>query len=230
VRPRVATSARTSKINFDEFARMLPGLAEKQAAMHAACYPFRDRVYLERHFPDDGQGDAAMLPWRLKDWASTTVLPKVAEQSGKFKRLVLAEEVINCAWFFPVSRFATALQTYRKFCVRHYRDTRFRCDLPADVWFIGDDKGSLLSPCFDEPAFALNLRSTRREGWDDFVLGFAEFATHFHGTPLFNQTPSFRPQYARRIYGERLHRFRAMRQKLDPEDRLLNQYFAEHLG
>ncbi len=230
IQPRVITTTRSSKVDFDEFVRLLPEIAEQQMAMHAACYPFRDRVYLEQRLPDGGSNEAAMLPWRLKDWASTTVLPKVAEQSGKFKRLVLAEEVINCAWLFPASRFTAALQTYRKYCVRHYRDTRFRCDLPADVWFIGEDKSSLLSPCFDEPAFALNIRSTRRDGWDDFVLGFGEFATHFHGTPVFNQTPSFRPAYARRIYGERLHRFRTMRQKLDPEDRLLNQYFAEHLG
>jgi len=234
IRSRLATTTRNSKVDFAEFLRLLPTLAESNIAMHAACYPFRDRVYLEQHLTDDspdaGQDNAAMLPWRLKDWASTTVLPKVAEQSGKFKRLVLAEEVINCAWLFPASRFAAALQTYRKYCVRHYRDTRFRCDLPADVWFIGTDKSSLLSPCIDEPAFALNIRSTRREGWDDFIMGFGEFATHFHGAPLFNQTPSFRPAYARRIYGERLHRFRTMRQKLDPEDRLLNQYFAEHLG
>jgi len=234
IRPRIATTSRNSKIDFDEFLHLLPMLAEQNIAMHAACYPFRDRVYLEQYFPDtdrdDSRDEAAMLPWRLKDWASTTVLPKVAEQSGKFKRLVLAEEVINCAWLFPVSRFAAALQTYRKYCTRHYRDSKFRCDLPADVWFIGTDKSSLLSPCSDEPAFALNIRSTRREGWDDFILGFGEFATHFHGAPLFNQTPSFRPAYARRIYGERLHRFRTMRQKLDPGDRLLNQYFAEHLG
>ena len=84
--------------------------------------------------------------------------------------------------------------------------------------------------CFGGPAFALNIRSTNKDGWDDFLLSFAEFAAHFRGLPVFNQTPSFQPAYARRVYGERLHRFRAMRQRLDPDDRLLNQYFAEHLG
>lgn len=231
IRPKVTTAVRHSKITMAEFVRLLPVLADKGGAMHAVCYPFRDRVYLEQHVPGSGDEEpASTLPWRLKDWASTTVLPKVAEQSGRFKRLVLAEETTNCAWFFPVTRFPAALNTFQKFCARHYRETRFRCDLPADVWYVPGDNNSLLSPCFDGPAFALNIRSTRRDGWDDFVLGFAEFATHFHGTPLFSQTPAFRSAYARRIYAERLHRFRAMRQKLDPEDRLLNQYFAEHLG
>ena len=41
--------------------------------------------------------------------------------------------MMQLAKAFPASRFTAALQTYRKYCVRHYRDTRFRCDLPADV-------------------------------------------------------------------------------------------------
>lgn len=230
IRPQANLESHHSKLNMAEFVQLLPALAEKNVAMHAVCYPFRDRVNLEQFVPQSAAESTQMSPWRLKDWASTTVLPKVAEQSGKFKRLVLAEEVTNSAWFFPVTRFPAVLNTYQKFCSRHYRETRFRCDLPADVWLIPADRSSLLSPCFDGPMFALNIRSTSRDGWDDFALAFAEFATHFHGIPLFNQTPAFRPAYARRVYAERLHRFRAMRQKLDPEDRLLNQYFAEHLG
>lgn len=230
IRPKVETELRHSKANFVEFARQLPEFAEKRVALYATCYPFRDRVHIEQQGNPGGVDNTAMLPWRLKDWASSTVLPKVAEQSGRFKRLVLAEEVTNCVWFFPADRFPIALITFQKFCARHYRETRFRCDLPAEVRFAAADNSSLLSPCFEGPAFVLNIRSTRREGWDNFLLGFAEFATHFHGAPVFSQTPAFRPAYARRIYAKRLQRFNAMRQKLDPENRLLNQYFEEHLG
>jgi len=153
-----------------------------------------------------------------------------AEQSGRFKRLVLDSELVNCVWLFPAQRFAPALRTWQKFCMRHYRSTGFRCDLPAELWRIDRDRYSLLSPSYAGPVFALNIRSTRHAGWDNFMLECAEFAAHFHGIPVFNQTLSFKASYARRVYGERLQRFREMRQRLDPGNRLLNQYFAEHIG
>ncbi|MEE4184793.1 MAG: FAD-binding oxidoreductase [Gammaproteobacteria bacterium] len=153
-----------------------------------------------------------------------------AEQSGRFKRLVLDSEVVNCVWMFPAARFVPALRTWQKFCVRHYRTTGFRCDLPAEFWRIDRDRYSLLSPSHDGTVFALNIRSTRHPGWDNFMLECAEFAAHFRGIPVFNQTLSCKASDARRAYGERLERFRAMRQRLDPADRLLNQYFAERIG
>lgn len=153
-----------------------------------------------------------------------------AEQTGRFKRIVLDDDVVNSVWLFPAAQFAGAIRTWQKFCKRYYRKTRFRCDLPAELWRIDRDRYSLLSPSFQGPVFALNVRSTRHDGWDDFVLELAELAAHYRGIPLFNQTRSFKPSYARRAYGERLMQFKAMRQRLDPDDRFLNQFFAEHIG
>jgi hypothetical protein len=75
----------------------------------------------------------------------------------------------------------------------------------------------------------LAISSTCDQGWDDHLLEFSEFAAHFQGVPVFNQTKGFKPGYALRVYGERLQRFCEMRNRLDPKKRLLNQYFAEHI-
>ena len=87
----------------------------------------------------------------------------------------------------------------------------------------------MVSPSFAGPVFALKLCSTCKDGWDDYLLEFAEFAAHFQGIPVFNLTKGYKPGYAARVYGERLQRFRNIRHQLDPKDRLLNQFFAEHL-
>ena len=230
IRPTICCATRHSKTGFDEFARLVPALTENDAGLHATCNPFKDRVDIEQRCPADQTSRFRSFPAKLLEWSPSAVGAKVFEQSGKFRKMVLDETETNCTWFFPADRFAIAIRMYQKFCLKHYKETRYRCDRPAEVWRVAQDDSSLLSPSQEGPAFALNIRATRKDGWDDFLLGFAEFAAHFRGLPVFNQTPSFRPAYARRIYGERLHRFRAMRQRLDPEDRLLNQYFAEHLG
>jgi hypothetical protein len=88
----------------------------------------------------------------------------------------------------------------------------------------------LLSPSFDEQVFSLSVRTTDTDGWENFVIEFAEFATGFAGIPLFNQTCGITPGYVEDVFGERLAHIRAIRRRLDPNNRLLNQFFAEHIG
>jgi FAD/FMN-containing dehydrogenase len=88
----------------------------------------------------------------------------------------------------------------------------------------------MLSPSHDQPMFAFKLRSTNLDGWEDFLLDFADLAVRFGGTPLFNQTRGMSAHHAHEAYGERLQRFRRLRRELDPENRCLNQFFAEYIG
>jgi len=87
----------------------------------------------------------------------------------------------------------------------------------------------LLSPSYDSAGLGLKLTSTGADQWDDFLLEFAEFAAYLQGVPTFNMTKGFKPGYAARVYGARLARFSTMRQRLDPSDRLRNQYFKEQI-
>jgi hypothetical protein len=151
-----------------------------------------------------------------------------ADQTGRFK---LAENPSSrmCVWFFPVEEATSMLKAFKEFSDKHYRESRYRCDLPTELMRIDRDQHALLSPSFDSPVFAMHLRSTNKAGWEEYLLDFAEFAARFKGIPVFNQTRGIKPGYASRVYGERLKRFCDIRKRLDPKDRLLNQFFAEHL-
>ncbi len=152
------------------------------------------------------------------------------EQTGQFRKIGTASRIKTCTWLYPADKFGGAVYSYREFARRHYKLTGYRCDLPAVGYRIPMDQTALLSPSFDGPMFALSLRSTNTGGWDDFLLDFARIAARFDGVPLFNQTCGFEPEQVRQAYGKRLERFRAMRRKLDAQNRLLNQFFAEHVG
>ena len=260
----------TSKVDLNEFVALIPNLLQAHAVVKASVLPFRNRAYVELRYPDDNGRKAKALPFKLRNWAVNSAVPKLArsvgkvvpgknirdplidtlagvsegvfasmlngagsnaaEQTGQFKALPFVDENLICTWFFPVAQFGQAIAEYAKFSQRHYKKTGYRCDLPAEVWRVDQDQYALLSPSFDGPVFALSARSTREEGWDDYLLEFAEFAANYHAIPLFNQTRGVKPKYAIKAYGERLTRFANLRGRLDPANRLLNQYFAEHVG
>jgi hypothetical protein len=77
--------------------------------------------------------------------------------------------------------------------------------------------------------FTISPLSTQVDGWDDFVFDFAEFAAQHHGMPFFNQTRNAAPELVSQRFGSRLTFFNKARRQLDPDDRLLNQYFAAYL-
>jgi hypothetical protein len=90
------------------------------------------------------------------------------------------------------------------------------------------DRSALLSPSFDSPLFTISPLSTQVDGWDDFVLDFAEFAANHHGVPFFNQTKGAPAEVVAQRYGSRLAFFNKVRRELDPQDRLLNQFFGTY--
>jgi hypothetical protein len=153
-----------------------------------------------------------------------------AEQTGRFRMLKPDQPVSQSTWFFPVRNLPALIDAYRKFSMGHYKKMHFRCDLPAEMWRVDLDQYSLLSPSFNESMYALNLRTADLNGWDDFLLEFFDLATHFEGVPVFNKTRGLQPGYAAKVYGDRLQRFGDIRRRLDPGNRLLNQYFAEHFS
>jgi L-gulonolactone oxidase len=267
IRPIRVYSISNNKTDVEEFVRLIPSLMKAQAAVRASLFPFRNRVHVELRYPNEGGQTGKMLPWKLRNWAIQSVLPKVVrsvglmipmkrlrdpvidsvteathslnafgnagsnamEQTGRFTRSMLLQQPVNCTWFFPFDQLAELIPAYRQFCQDYYRRTGYRCDLPTEIWRINQDQASLLSPSYDSAGFGLQIVSTNADGWDDFLLDIAEMAAHFQGVPIFNLTKGFKPGYASRAYGERLERFSTMRQRLDPADRLRNQYFKEQI-
>ncbi len=153
------------------------------------------------------------------------------EMSGKFKTMRDPNgERVQCCWAFPAHRFGDVLSAFRQFSVAHYKSTGFRCDLPAEAFRLNKNQDAMLSPSFNGPVFVLRIRSTVAGGWNGYTLELSEFAEQFDGIPLFTQTGSFRAVQASHAYGMRLRAFRTARNRIDPENRLINQFFTEHIG
>jgi FAD/FMN-containing dehydrogenase len=136
--------------------------------------------------------------------------------------------LLYSTWCFPAAEFSIVVKAYARFCREKFAHTAYRCDMPAVGYRVAKDNSALLSPSFDEPLIALQTLSTQRRGWDDFVLDLADFAEHWGGTPIFNQTLAARSEYVSQTYSGRMDLFRKIRRRLDPHNRLLNPYLARH--
>ena len=131
-------------------------------------------------------------------------------------------------WLFPASDFGIVVRAYRLFCERIRTESGFRCDMPTIGFRLNRDSSALLSPMFDEPMIALRAISTQAAGWEDFAIDFAEFAQHWGGVPLFNQSRSLSAEHAGVVFGDRLRFFRKIRHRLDPHDRMMNPFLSQY--
>ena len=152
------------------------------------------------------------------------------EQSGRYRMLGSKSRFTYTTWGFPAAEFGNTVLAYKLFCKEYYARTGFRCDMPAVSFRLNHDRSSLLSPSFESAVFTISPLSTQTEGWDDFVFDFAEFAANHHGIPFFNQTKNATPETVAKAFGNRLAFFNKVRRELDPDDRLLNQYFGSYLA
>ena len=255
-------------VSFDEFGAVAEKMANVDVGLKFFLMPFRDRVYLDIRRHGTGTTATHRLPWKVKDWGESTVLPNVVRSlnrivpvAGVRYRLIdrfsqMTQGIVNnrlvssgcnatalispaadkdtgaalrySTWFFPAADFAIVVQAYREFCLRVQAQTGFRCDLPTVGFRIGCDTSALLSPSFDEPMIALRAISTQSKGWGDFAIDFGDFARHWGGAPLFNQTLEVPPGYPQQVYGSRLNFFRKIRRHFDPENRMMNPYLSQY--
>jgi FAD/FMN-containing dehydrogenase len=152
------------------------------------------------------------------------------EQSGRFRGIGAGRHFNYCTWAFPAATFGQVALAYREFSRNYYERQGFRTDMPTIGFRLHQDRSALLSPTFDGPVFTLSPINTQAEGWDAFVFEFAEFAMEQSGIPIFNQTRHATPEIVAQAYHSRLAFFRRVRNELDPENRLLNQYFSSYMG
>lgn len=153
-----------------------------------------------------------------------------SEQTGRLKRLDLAPKFSSVSWAFPAAQFPRALGGYRSFNERYYAQTGFRCDLPAIGHRLNADKSALLSPSYTGPQFAITTLCAADAGWDDYLLNLDDLARGYGGVPFFNQTKGLSVATAQAAYGSRLQFFRKVRHELDPDDRMINQFFASFVN
>ena len=75
---------------------------------------------------------------------------------------------------------------------------------------------------------ALRAISTQSKGWGDFAIDFGDFARHWGGSPLFNQTREVPAEYPSQVFGSRLNLFRKIRRQFDPENRMMNPFLSQY--
>lgn len=148
--------------------------------------------------------------------------------SSQLRTVSSARRVLYSTWCFPATDFSFVLRAYQDFCRESYRQSGYRCDLPAIGYRVARDQSSVLSPSFDEPMIALQTASTQPNGWEDFAIDLADFAEYWAGVPIFSQTRSVRAEYAAQVYAGRMAFFRRIRRQLDPEDRLLTPFLRQY--
>jgi FAD/FMN-containing dehydrogenase len=145
-------------------------------------------------------------------------------------------------WLFPLSPSASdrdagwkaIMADYFAFCGSR---AGFRPSLFTQVYFMGQDRSSLLSPCPDGPAFSLDVAHTagvRPQEWRDFNVAYNDWAVRWRGRPLLNQTkhlevtPNANALMAR-AFPETWDRFTQLVAATDPQERFLSDFFRRLL-
>ena len=126
---------------------------------------------------------------------------------------------------FPEDEFPAALTSFYKFCNDYYKERSYRSNLLYVGYRIAKDQNALLSYSYDGTVMTLDPVSTANPGWEDFLVAYNRFCVDLGGRPLLNQTPGLTPAIVQGAFGDRLKTLAETRERYDPNDRLLNDYF-----
>jgi len=136
-------------------------------------------------------------------------------------------------WAFPRADFVRNLKDYVKWADSYYERTGFRCNMPLGSYFIRKDRSSLLSYTWDGDIISLDpihAPSEREpDAWPTFLEAFNEWAHERGGLPLLNQSPFVTRKHVVDAYGDRWRKLGEWLATIDPERRMVNEFFAELL-
>jgi len=136
-------------------------------------------------------------------------------------------------WAFPRADYVTNLKDYVKWAADYYKQTKFRCNMPLGSYFIRKDRSSLLSYTWDGDIISLDpihAPSEREpDAWPTFLRAFNEWAHQRGGIPLLNQSPFVKKEHVVAAYGDRWKTLGEWLQTIDPDRRMVNEFFAELL-
>ncbi len=132
-------------------------------------------------------------------------------------------------WAFQEEGYIDKLRAYFKFCKDYYRSTGYRSNMISVGYRINQDDSSLYSYSFRGNVMTFDPVSTGNPGWEAFLTAYNELCSSLDGIPLFNQTNLLTPAQVAKAFGGRIATFESYRQRFDPTDRLLNDYFRRLL-
>src|SRR5579872_3366345 len=128
---------------------------------------------------------------------------------------------------FPEREYPKIVLEFFQFCVDYYRQKGYRVNLLCVGYVIAQDQQALLSYSFDGPVISIDPVSTGNPGWREFLGEFNQFCSDRNGVPLLNQAWGLSPAIVQKAFGDRIKVIASARRKFDPENRLLNDYFAK---
>jgi FAD/FMN-containing dehydrogenase len=128
-------------------------------------------------------------------------------------------------WAFPEETYPAVLPAFCDFCRKYYQDTGYRINMLDVGYRVLKDRQSQLSYSWDGNVMTIDPVSTGNPGWETFLTAYNQFCSDHGGLPLLNQTPALTAGQVQKALGDRWAAFAAERQKYDPGDRLLNDYF-----
>jgi FAD/FMN-containing dehydrogenase len=77
VRPIITFTASHRSMDIDTFSRVAERLAKGDVGLKFYLMPYKNHVYLDLRHYEACSGSAYSVPWKLKDWGESTVLPNV---------------------------------------------------------------------------------------------------------------------------------------------------------
>ena len=136
-------------------------------------------------------------------------------------------------WAFPRAAYVKNLKDYGKWAEAHCERTGFRCNMPLGSYFSserpelccrihGTATSSRSIPPYAPGANELEARAT-------FLKAFNEWAHQRGGIPLLNQSPFVKKQHVVSAYGERWTKLADWLKTIDPNRRMVNEFFKELL-
>ena len=131
---------------------------------------------------------------------------------------------------FPEATYPQVLPEYFQFCRKYYDETGYRNNMLYVGYRIAQDANALLSYSTDGDVMTIDPVSTANSGWNAFLAVYNQFCVDHGGAPLLNQTYGVTRAQAQKSLGDRLKIFAATRKIYDPNNRLLNDYFADLLA
>lgn len=83
VRPIKTFAVTHRRCTFDQFSAVAEKLAHVDVGLKFYLMPFRDRVYLDIRRQNPNAAATHKVPWKVKDWGESTVLPNVLKSISR---------------------------------------------------------------------------------------------------------------------------------------------------
>jgi FAD/FMN-containing dehydrogenase len=155
------------------------------------------------------------------------------DKTVNYSKTPMSARYVFTFWAFPRADYARNLRDYVAWADAYYKQHGFRCNMPLGSYFIHKDTSSLLSYSYDGDILSLDpIHSPGekdRPNWDRFLQAFNEWAHARGGVPLLNQSPFVKREHVVAAYGERWTTLCNWLRTVDPDRRMVNEFFGELL-